>query len=166
MKSINRIVDALQATFPPNRVVLLLGGLITALSSTISAWIAAHFPGLNLGAPEIAGVLAAAALITMRLFDRWLNQWQKGEPIHVERDLDTAINALVDDPEVQHALEAAGTLEAVHTSLEHLRLMLEQEKSDGNMVAPDPIAAQLAAIGDEISGFLHGHPPEDAAAPQ
>lgn len=104
MNPLNGIIDWLQATFPPNRIVVLLGGILTAVSSTAAAWLAAHFPGLALNAPEIAGVLAAAALITIRLLDRWIDQWQKGEGIDFAGDTQALFDELLADDDVRKVL--------------------------------------------------------------
>jgi hypothetical protein len=101
VKLLNLITDKLQALFPPNRVAILLAGTITAVSGTIAAWLATNFPGLALGAPEIAGVLGAALLITLRLLDRWFDTWQKGGTPDFEGDLEFALEEFLADPEMR-----------------------------------------------------------------
>jgi len=161
---VNRAIDFLQAQFPPNRLVVLLGGLLTAASATISAWLAAHFPGLNLGAPEVAGVLAAAALITIRLLDRWIDQWQRQEPVNYQADLEAALDELADDPAVQHILANIGTVEQVAHVIADLRTQVE-----AGTLQPAAIAADLGHLGDTLSQFLHDigaeHMAPQAAAP-
>lgn len=162
MKTLIRggIIDKLQATFPPNRIVVLLGGVLTALSSTIAAWIAAHCPGLNLGAAEIAGVLAAAAIVTVRLLDRWIDQWQRGEQINTQVDLEAAFEELADGPEVQVALAAIGTLQAVELELAELRARI-----GGDSIKRTEVFAELESIGGAVTQFLHEHELESAAPP-
>lgn len=164
----SRIIDWLQATFPPNRIAILLGGIITAVAGTIAAWLAAHFPGLNLGAPEIAGVLGAALLITIRLLDKWLDQWQAGEPIAVHPDIEAAIEELADSPDVVDLYNALGSLEGIGIALGDLRTRLD---SPGDQLLDEDISKELVPIIDTIGAVLEQHaaqrdPAINAAAAQ
>lgn len=150
MKLLNRAVDFLQAQFPPNRIVVLLGGLLTAVSATVSAWLAAHFPGLNLGTAEVAGVLGAAALITIRLLDRWIDQWQRQEPVDYQADLEAALDELADDPTVQDILANLGSVEQAAAVIADLRASVE-----AGTLQPADIATGLGHIGDALGEFLH-----------
>lgn len=150
---LNSIIDWLQATFPPNRVVVLLGGVLTAVSGVIAAWLAIHFPGVKLGAPEVAGVMGAALLISIRLLDRWIDQWQRHEPIAVHHDLEQAINELADDPEVQAAFAAVGTLQAAGKSISDLRAEVESGNLDRSQ-----LSAELGSVVDLIAQYVHDHP--------
>lgn len=162
---LNRIIDRFQETFPPNRIVILLTPIaFIPVAGTVTAWTAVHFPGLELSEGLVIGLASAAALGAFSLAYKWLDQWQRGEPIHAEADIDRAIGEVVDSPEVQRALQAAGELEVVHANLEDLRLKLGEDRVNLHQVI-----AQLGSITDEISGFLHGlsnEEPQDAAAPQ
>lgn len=155
MKLLNRIIDWLQATFPPNRLAILLAGIITAVSGTIAAWLATHFPGISLGAAEIAGVLGAAVLITIRLLDRWLDQWQKGEPIAVHPDVEAALEELSDSPDVHDLFSVLGSLEGTGQAIATLRAAVE-----AGTLRDDEIVTQLGSVGDAIAGVLHEHQAE------
>jgi len=152
---LNTIIDKVQATFPPNRVVILLAGLITAVSSTASAWLAAHFPGLNLGTVEIAGVLGAAALITIRLLDRWIDQWQHHENINVQADLEGQLDGFVDSPEAQAFFVALGTFHGLGEALATLR-----SKVETGDLSYEELAQELGHFGQVISEFIADHPVE------
>lgn len=152
---LNTVIDWLQAKFPPNRVVILAAGLITAISGSIAAWIAAHIPGVNLGTAEIAGVLGAALLITVRLLDRWFDRWQEGERVDFHGDLDQALSDLADSPDVTAAISAIGTFQGIGAVLENLRLRVENDDID-----KPHLAAELSSITDAIGQFLHDHPVE------
>jgi hypothetical protein len=160
---LHRVIDHLQAKLPPNRIVVLLGGLLTAVSATVSAWLAAHFPGLDLGAPEIAGVLGAAALITIRLLDRWLDQWQRNEPIDFEGDIED----LADDldplpPGLRRAVVGVETLEDLGVAMTETRQHVE-----GGGVQMATIVERLDAFGATLAQFLRDQPdPEAAFAPE
>lgn len=158
MKTVNRIIDFLQAQFPPNRIVVLLGGLLTAVSATVSAWLAAHFPGLDLGPAEVAGVLGAAALITIRLLDRWIDQWQKEEPIDFPADLGLAVEDLAEDPAVEFLLDRLASVDTIVDSMRDLRAAIEAET-----VKPAAIAEGLGRFADELSGVLHNFEAEEPA---
>ena len=162
MKLVNRAIDFLQAQFPPNRVVVLLGGLVTALAGIISAWLAANFPGLNLGTTEIAIVLSAVLLIGARLVDKWFDQWQRGEDIDAQADLEAALDELLEDAEVQRVvdhtwepLEKANLsmLDSLGASISELRTRAE----NGNVPQPE-LVAELGAFADAVSQYVHRSP--------
>lgn len=158
---LNRIIDYLQAKFPPNRIVVLLGGVLTAVSGTVAAWLAVHFPGLSFGAAEVAGIMAGAVLISIRLLDRWIDQWQKGEKVDYPADIEAALEELGEDPALDHALAAFGTLEGVAQSVGELRTRVE----GGNGPNQEQLSASLGSIGDAIAGFLHQYQVEPEPAP-
>ena len=87
MKLLNRVIDKLQAALPPNRIAVLLAGPITAASGASSAWMAVHVPGIVLSPVEVTAFGLAAAAIAARMLDRWIDQWQKGEPLDFEEPL-------------------------------------------------------------------------------
>lgn len=157
---IGAIGDRVQALFPPNRVAILLSGVITALSGSIAAWLAAHAPGLEFGQLEIAGVLGAAVIITVRLLDRWFDQWQKGEPVNYQADFDQALEELANSPEAHVFYEALGTMHGVGDSLADLRARIE-----AGTVNEAEIANGLAAIHDVVARWLHEHTELEQQAP-
>jgi hypothetical protein len=159
MKLLNRIVDWLQATFPPNRVVVLLGGVITAVSGTIAAWIATHVPGIQLSTGEVAGVIGATLLISIRLLDRWIDGWQAHEQIHYGEDLEGGFEDLVHAPAVSEVLDAhgVGALEALGHAVSELRGHVE-----AGGVQPAEIAQHLDAIAAGAAQALREQPAEPA----
>ncbi len=157
MKYVHRAIDFLQAQFPPNRIAVLLGGLLTAVSATIAAWLAAHFPGLDLGAPEVAGVLAAAALITIRLLDRWIDQWQLGEQINAQADLEDAFDELTEDPAVQHALTELALSLGLAADVNEKIALIRTRAGNGELDSTE-VVDELGALADAIAQFLHDHP--------
>lgn len=150
MKFLNPIIDKLQATFPPNRVAILLAGVITAVSGSIAAWTAAHFPGLDLGAAEIAGVLGAAVIITVRLLDRWFDRWQEGEQAAEQQ---AAVAELADSPEAQRLFEAFNTFGVLDRALTELRIRI----INGSINEAE-VASELDAVGEVVSDFLLDFP--------
>lgn len=163
MKILNPIIDKLQALFPPNRIAILLAGMITAVSGSIAAWLAAHFPDLNFGAAEIAGVLGAAVIITVRLLDRWFDRWQEGERVDYQGDVETAVSELAQSPDVHALLGALGTLEGANHALADLRAKVES----GGITATEALP-MLDSIREVIANFLGDHTLHDeapAAAP-
>lgn len=151
MKLLNPIIDKLQATFPPNRVAILLAGVITAVSGSIAAWLAAHFPGLNFGSVEIAGVLGAAVIITVRLLDRWFDRWQAKEEVDYGDDIQIALDELAGTPyppSADGAAVALGTLEGV----EQMILEIQNRIAGGPADFDRPrLSAELGVILDTIT---------------
>lgn len=77
---LNALIDRFQAKLPPNRLVALLTPLVfVPASAALSAWIGAHFPGLNLSEGAIIGFGTAAALAALTTAYRWMDGWQKDE---------------------------------------------------------------------------------------
>jgi hypothetical protein len=157
----NGIIDWFQATFPPNRIVVLLGGILTAVSGAIAAWLAAHFPGLQLGAAEIAGIMAAALLISIRLLDRWIDQWQRGESIDAAADVEAAFDELGDSPEMEALISALGSLEVVSEAITALRERVEKETET---LTPLEITEALEAIAKTAAGPLPAAELDEPAA--
>jgi hypothetical protein len=80
LKLLNRGIDYLQEKFPPNRVVVLLTPLVfVPVSAVVSAWVAKHFPGVNLSPVVIGGAAAAGALSALATAYKWIDGWQKHE---------------------------------------------------------------------------------------
>lgn len=151
------IGDRLQAAFPPNRLAILLAGPILAASAWISGLVAANIPGVNLPVGVIAGVMGVAVLIVARLLDRWFDQWQKGEPIHVEHDLDQALDELADSPATHAFYTALGTMQAV----DHAIADLHGRIGDG-VINEAEIAKRLESLSGVISDFVKEHVEPDA----
>ena len=157
MKLLNRIIDKLQETFPPNRIAVLLTPLVfIPIAGSVTAWLATHFPGLDLSEGAVIGLAGAAALSAFTLGYKWLDQWQRGEEI-----LDSGIIpeglGLVDDAEI---VEALNTFEALEGSLADLRARVR-----GGTIDDDEIAGALKSIGDVVVGFLQGEEQAPAAPP-
>jgi hypothetical protein len=81
---LNRGIDKLQTTFPPNRVVLLLAAPIGVAAGAVNAWVAVKFPGL----PRFSDGQVTAFAITgfvsiVTLAYKYVDGWQKAE--HDER---------------------------------------------------------------------------------
>ncbi len=152
---LNRIIDWFQATFPPNRIAIALAGIITAVSGSIAAWLAAHFPGLNFGAAEIAGVLGAALLITLRLLDRWFDRWQAKEEIDYGDDIQVALDELAESPEARAFFEALGTFDGIGKMVAEVRARI-----DGGTINEAEIDNELATVLAVVEGFLRDNRPE------
>lgn len=161
MKLLNRIIDWLQATFTPNRVVVMLGGVLTGLSATISAWLAAHVPGVHLTSGEITAVALSAAAISVRLLDRWIDGWQAQEPIDFGGDLENAADEFVHDPAVQHAGGAIVGLKALEGQISQLA-----ERVEGGGAQPAEIVSELDAVGHTLARFLSQQPAQPNPSPQ
>lgn len=155
MKLLNPIIDKLQELFPPNRVAILLAGVITAVSGSIAAWTAAHFPGLGLGQIEIAGVLGAAVIITVRLLDRWFDRWQKGEEVDYQADVEAAIEELGQTPEIQAFFEAVGTFDGLGKMIAGIRARIDE-----GTINEAQIDEELLTVLAVIEGFLSDNRPE------
>lgn len=96
MKLLNPFLDKLQATFPPNRIMLILAGPIVYFSAWCSAVVTTNVPGVKLPTGLVAGVVGAVVLIAVVLIYKWFDQWQAGEPIDVGKDLEAAFEEIVD----------------------------------------------------------------------
>lgn len=106
MKFLNLIIDKLQATFPPNRIAILLAGPIVAASAWISAFVATNVPGVELPVGIIAGIIGAAVLIVVTLLYKWFDQWQRGEMPDFEGDLELALEEFLTNPEARDSFIA------------------------------------------------------------
>lgn len=157
---IGYIGDRLQAAFPPNRLAILLAGPITAASVWVSGTVASNVPGVNLPVGVVAGVMGAAALITIRLLDRWFDQWQKGEPITVDTDLEDALDELADGPEIHAFYAALGTMQVVDEALADLHGRIA-----GGTINEAEIAKSVDSLGGVVAGFLNQHLDQEAHVP-
>lgn len=155
MTLLNRLIDKLQETFPPNRIVVLLTPIaFMPVAATVTAWVATHFPGLELDEGIIIGLAGGAALAALTLAYKWLDQWQRGEDIATQADLEEALVNLEDGPDVQDLFHVLGTLEGVGRLLGNLRTRLD---SAGDQIPDAEVSAELAPILDAIGATLHEH---------
>lgn len=97
------LIDKFQATFPPNRLMLILAGPITAASIWVSATVTANIPGVELPVGIVGGAIGAAALITITLIYKWFDQWQRGEPLQIH-ETEQTLAELLAEPAVRDAL--------------------------------------------------------------
>lgn len=78
---VNKAIDKAQATWPPNRIVVLLTPTVfVPVSAWLSGWAAANLPGIPpLSSGWIAGVMGIGALAALKLADKFIDGWQKHE---------------------------------------------------------------------------------------
>ncbi len=85
---LDQLIDGLQAKYPPNRIAIALGVVVTAFltpaAGVATAWVAVHFPSLPTFTP--AEVLAAAGTVSIAvatavitLAYKWIDGWQQRE---------------------------------------------------------------------------------------
>lgn len=158
---LSTIIDKLQELFPPNRIAIILAGTITAVSGSIAAWLAAHFPGLNFGALEIAGVLTGAVLITVRLLDRWFDRWQEGERVDYQADVGMALEELADTPDAQRFFDSLGALHGFGDALEQLRTKL----AAGSTMSLGEVVTELEHIGVAVDRYIIAHADQPPTPP-
>lgn len=157
---ISSIGDRLQAIFPPNRVMLLLAGPITAGSLWLSAWLQANVPGVALPAGVIAGGMGLVGLIVVTLIYKWFDQWQKGEPLTIDEDLNHALDEL--DQATTMFFAAHGTVQGVGAALEDLH-----DRISKGSINEAEIASGVAGILDVIGQFVESNPTApDQAEPE
>lgn len=157
---IGSIGDRLQAIFPPNRVMLVLAGPITAASLWLSAWLTANVPGVALPAGVITGAMGLVGLIVVTLIYKWFDQWQKGEPLAFEEDLNHALDEL--DQATTAFFSAHGTVQGVGAALEDLH-----DRISKGSINEAEIAHGVAGILDVIGQFVDDHRvPDDQAEPE
>jgi hypothetical protein len=79
MLILNGLIDKLQETFPPNRVVALLTPLAFApAAGYVTVQVARFLPGA-FTASQLTAVFIAGALIAFGKAYKWLDGWQKHE---------------------------------------------------------------------------------------
>ena len=148
---IGTIGDRLQALFPPNRVMLVVAPTVTAGSLWLSAWLTAHVPGVELPAGVIAGAMGVVGLIAVTLFYKWFDQWQRGEPLTVDEDLNQALDEL--DQTTTMFFAAHGTVQGVGAALEDLH-----DRIAKGSINEAEIASGVAGILDVIGQFVEAQP--------
>lgn len=148
---IGSIGDRLQALFPPNRIMLVLAGPITAGSLWLSAWLTANVPGVGLPAGVIAGAMGLVGLIVVTLIYKWFDQWQKGEPLTIDEDLNQALDEL--DQATTMFFSAHGTVQGVGAALTELH-----DRISKGSINEAEIASGVAGILDVIGQFVDENP--------
>ena len=89
----------------PNRLVALATPLVFApLAGAVTAWLAEHFPGIEVDQSALEGVFIAGALIALAPAAQWLHGWQKYEA----RQADAARDLAVEPKPTPEAMAAAG----------------------------------------------------------
>jgi predicted dithiol-disulfide oxidoreductase (DUF899 family) len=74
---LNKGIDKLQATFPPNRIVVILTPLIFApAAGFVCAYVAKKVPGAQLDSTEVTVVFVGGATAAVVKAYRWLDGWQ------------------------------------------------------------------------------------------
>jgi hypothetical protein len=77
---LNKGIDKLQETFPPNRVVVLLTPIIFApAAGYVTALVAKQVPGVDLDPGEITALFIAGAAAAVVKAYKWLDGWQAAE---------------------------------------------------------------------------------------
>ena len=78
----------------PNRVVAVATPLVFApLAGAVTAWLAEHFPGINVDQDSLQQIFIAGALIALAPAAQWLHGWQKFEARQAEMAKDVAVEA-------------------------------------------------------------------------
>jgi len=74
-----------ESAMSPNRVVAVLTPLVFApAAGAFSAWLAEHFPGVEVSQGSLEEVFIAGALIALAPAAQWLHGWQKYEAREAE----------------------------------------------------------------------------------
>src|SRR5919197_5422798 len=96
----------------PNRVVAVLTPLVFApLAGAIAAWLAKHFPAVDLSQDDLQQVFVAGALIALVPATQWLHGWQKHEARQADAELALEVanaQAPPEDDEDELVPESAG----------------------------------------------------------
>ena len=96
----------------PNRVVAVLTPLVFApLAGAITAWLAKHFPAVDLSQDDLQQVFVAGALIALVPATQWLHGWQKHEARQADAELALEVanaQAPPEDDEDELVPESAG----------------------------------------------------------
>ena len=78
----------------PNRVVAVATPLVFApLAGGVAAWLAEHFPGINVDQSSLQQIFIAGALIALAPAAQWLHGWQKFEARQADMAKDVAVEA-------------------------------------------------------------------------
>ena len=98
----------------PNRAVALLTPLVFApLAGAVAAWLAKHFPAVDVSTDQLQEVFIGGALIALAPAAQWLHGWQKHEARQAEAEhaleLANAQAAPEDDDEDDDDAPESGT---------------------------------------------------------
>jgi len=158
---LNQLIDKLQATFPVNRLVVLATPILfIPASAAVTGWVALHFPGLEIPEGLVVGLSGAAALGALTLAYKWLDQWQHGENIGSQADIEAALEEFADSPDVADLFSALGSLEGIGHSVGDLRARMG---GDAGLTEAQVIDS-LGSIGDAIAAVLHEHSAKQPSA--
>jgi hypothetical protein len=76
----------------PNRIVALLTPLVFApLAGAMAAWLAEHFPGIEVDQESLQQIFIAGALVALVPATQWLHGWQKHEARQADLERDVAL---------------------------------------------------------------------------
>ena len=128
----------------PNRLVALATPLVFApLAGAVAAWLAEHFPGIEVDQSSLEAVFIAGALIALAPAAQWLHGWQKYEA----RQADAARDLAVEPKPTPEAFAAAGLEEQAESgdledlddleSLADLEDLDELEELEDDFLAED-----------------------------
>ena len=143
----------------PNRLVALATPLVFApLAGAVAAWLAEHFPGIEIDQSALEGIFIAGALIALAPAAQWLHGWQKFEA----RQADAARDLAVEPKPTPEALEAAGLEEQAETgdvedlddleSLADLEDLEDLEDLDDELDDLDDLEDDFLAEDEEPAG--------------
>ncbi len=141
---VSTIGDRLQALFPPNRLMLVLAGPITAGSIWLSAWITANVPGVELPVGVIAGAMGLVGLVVVTLIYKWFDRWQKVESFTVDKELDQVFAEL--DQATEEVFDMHDHVIGVSVALQDLHDRIAKGSINEAEIAKG-VAGILGAIG-------------------
>lgn len=148
------IIDKLQATFPPNRLMLIFAGPIVAVSAWISALITSNIPTVELPVGVVSGIVGGAVLVAIILLYKWFDQWQAGEPINVDADLEAAFDEIVAGHQAIDAL--IGNSEGVGKAIETLRERVGEQTINQAEIVDELFAIAATLDVKELLGTVAG----------
>ena len=77
---LNRGIDKLQETFPPNRLALLVAAPLAIAAGALNAYVAVHFPGLpQFSNAQVAGAFGVAFISIVALAYKFIDGVQYDE---------------------------------------------------------------------------------------
>jgi hypothetical protein len=128
----------------PNRIVALLTPLVFApAAGAISAWLAQHFPGVDVSAGDLQQIFVAGALVALVPAAQWLHGWQKHEARQADADHAVELAAAA---AAQPAADVSGTT-ATLDELTDLDAVPDVDDADDDDLLPDPAADSALNAG-------------------